>query len=61
MIHYELNRCLPGWNNMKISKDLEDRQRYDEMRFKKAGLGPVAKTYSYDPTRQNPDGSLRKK
>ncbi|KAF0296351.1 Mitochondrial inner membrane protein OXA1L [Amphibalanus amphitrite] len=50
-----------SWNNMKVTKDLEDRQRYDEMRFKKAGLGPVTKTYSYDPTRHNPDGSPRKK
>jgi len=41
-----------SWSNMKISKDLEDRQRYDEMRFKKAGLGPVVKTYKHDPTRQ---------
>ncbi|XP_037084728.1 mitochondrial inner membrane protein OXA1L-like [Pollicipes pollicipes] len=45
-----------SWSNMKISKSLEDRQRYDEMRFKKAGLGAVTKTYKYDPTRQTADG-----
>lgn len=36
---------------MKISKELEDRQRIDEIRFQKAGKGPLVKTYKNDPTK----------
>lgn len=36
---------------MKISKELEDRQRIDEIRFQKAGKGPLVKTYKSDPTK----------
>lgn len=39
---------------MKISKEIEDRQRNDEINFKRAGRGPLAKTYKYDPTKVNP-------
>jgi YidC/Oxa1 family membrane protein insertase len=35
---------------MKISKELEERQRFDEIQFQRAGRGPVQKTYKYDPT-----------
>ncbi|XP_064466501.1 mitochondrial inner membrane protein OXA1L-like [Ornithodoros turicata] len=41
-----------SYTNAKITRDLEDRVRADEMRFKKAGLGPIVKTYPYDPTKQ---------
>lgn len=41
-----------SWTNMKISKEIEERHRYDEMRFKKAGLGPVVRTYRHDPTKK---------
>lgn len=37
---------------MQISREIADRQRYDEMRFKKAGAGPVVRTYKYDPTKK---------
>lgn len=40
-----------SWSNMKITKELEERQRLDEIRFAKAGKGPLVKTYKYDPTK----------
>nr|CAD7449113.1 unnamed protein product [Timema bartmani] len=40
-----------SWTNMKITKELEDRQRVDEIKFQRAGRGPIQKTYKYDPTR----------
>lgn len=40
-----------SWTNMKLSRDLADRQRIDEMIFTKAGKGPLQKTYKYDPTK----------
>ncbi|XP_053675648.1 mitochondrial inner membrane protein OXA1L [Anopheles nili] len=39
-----------SWTNMKISRELEERSRVDEIRFQKAGKGPLVKTYKYDPT-----------
>jgi len=36
---------------MKITKELEDRDRYDEAMFNRAGKGPIPKTYKYDPTK----------
>lgn len=40
-----------SWTNLKISKNLADRQRVDEMIFTKAGKGPLQKTYKFDPTK----------
>jgi YidC/Oxa1 family membrane protein insertase len=40
-----------SWTNMKISKELSERQRVDEMIFTRAGKGPLQKTYKYDPTK----------
>ncbi|XP_025834334.1 mitochondrial inner membrane protein OXA1L-like [Agrilus planipennis] len=40
------------WTNLKVSKEIEDRQRFDEVQFRRAGRGPVVKTYKYDPTKQ---------
>lgn len=42
---------LTAWTNVKITKEMEDRQRYDEMSFRRAGRGPIPKTYKYDPTK----------
>lgn len=39
-----------SWTNMKITKEMEERQRLDELQFQRAGRGPVQKTYKYDPT-----------
>ncbi|CAG0917941.1 unnamed protein product [Notodromas monacha] len=41
-----------SWSNMKIAKQLEDRQRVDDLKFRDAGTGPLVKTYKYDPTKQ---------
>ncbi|KAH8305061.1 hypothetical protein KR059_004054 [Drosophila kikkawai] len=40
-----------SWDNMKITKEIEERQRLDEIRFAKAGKGPLVKTFKYDPTK----------
>ncbi|XP_055606282.1 mitochondrial inner membrane protein OXA1L [Uranotaenia lowii] len=43
-----------SWTNMKISRELEERARIDEINFQKAGRGPMVKTYKFDPTAQRP-------
>lgn len=40
-----------SWTNIKISKDLAERQRIDELMFTKAGKGALQKTYKFDPTK----------
>lgn len=40
-----------SWTNMKITRELAERQRIDEMIFTRAGKGPVQKTFKYDPTK----------
>ncbi|XP_077299841.1 mitochondrial inner membrane protein OXA1L-like [Arctopsyche grandis] len=39
------------WSNLKTTKEVENRQRTDEMSFNKAGKGPLVKTFRFDPTR----------
>lgn len=46
---------------MKISKELEERQRIDEIRFQKAGKAPLVKTYKYDPTKARPQATVQAK
>lgn len=46
-----------SWTNMKISRELEERARYDDIAFQKAGKGPLVKTYKHDPTRQPTTGN----
>lgn len=41
-----------AWTNMKISKQLADRERADAIQFTAAGKGPIIKTFKYDPTKQ---------
>ncbi|XP_068232891.1 mitochondrial inner membrane protein OXA1L isoform X2 [Palaemon carinicauda] len=41
-----------SWSNMKVTRELEERERYDEMRFKKAGAGPVVRTFKHNPTKK---------
>lgn len=36
---------------MKITQEMQERQRLDEIRFQKAGSGPLIKTYKYDPAK----------
>lgn len=52
---------FPAWSNMKITKELQERQRIDEIRFQKAGTGPLIKTYKYDPTKPRPNASVQAK
>ncbi|GFY60866.1 mitochondrial inner membrane protein OXA1L [Trichonephila inaurata madagascariensis] len=40
--------------DQKVLGAISDRRRMDEMRFQKAGTGPVPRTYSYDPTKARP-------
>lgn len=44
-----------AWTNIKLAKELEERKRLDEIRFRSAGTGPIIKTYKYDPTKQTQD------
>lgn len=40
------------YQNSKIASEASQRRHFDDMAFKKAGVGPVPKTYRYDPTKQ---------
>ena len=40
-----------SWTNMKITRELEDRRRVDEMMFQRAAKGAIQKTYKNDPTK----------
>lgn len=46
-----------SWTNMKITRELEERARIDEITFQKAGKGPLVKTYKYDPTAPRPSSN----
>ncbi|CAH0547405.1 unnamed protein product [Brassicogethes aeneus] len=47
-----------SWSNMKISRELEERRRLDEIKFQRAGKGPIVKTYKYDPTKQSSPSNI---
>jgi len=49
-----------SYTNTKISKEIEQRARGDEIRFKQAGMGPPVKTYKYDPTKVHASGVPKK-
>lgn len=40
-----------SFTNMKITRELEERKRIDEIMFQKAAKGAIQKTYKYDPTK----------
>lgn len=51
-----------SWTNAKITRQLQERRNFDEIQFKRAGRGPIEKTYKYDPTKQtNPNAVSAKK
>lgn len=50
-----------AWTNMKITNELNERQRMDEIRFQRAGKGPLVKTYKYDPTKARPEAAIQAK
>lgn len=41
-----------AFTNSRITAELNDRQRFKDAAFKRAGSGPIQKTYAFDPTRQ---------
>jgi len=43
-----------AYEDQKILATVEDRRRMDDIRFQKAGTGPIPRTYSYDPTKVTP-------
>ncbi|EFN71509.1 Mitochondrial inner membrane protein OXA1L [Camponotus floridanus] len=47
-----------AWTNMKISKQLADRERADTVQFNAAGKGPLVKTFKYDPTKQKKQSTV---
>jgi YidC/Oxa1 family membrane protein insertase len=50
-----------SWTNMKITRELEERKRIDELMFQKAAKGAAQKTYKYDPTKPRPAVSIEAK
>lgn len=40
-----------SWTNMKITRELEERKRLDDIIFQKAAKGAIQKTYKFDPTK----------
>ncbi|XP_055687599.1 mitochondrial inner membrane protein OXA1L [Lutzomyia longipalpis] len=50
-----------SWTNMKITRELEERKRIDEISFQRAGQGPIVKTYKYDPTKPRPPNAVAAK
>lgn len=52
-----------AWTNMKITSELQNRERVDKMAFMKAGRDPIIKTYKYDPTqvRQQSSSAIQAK
>ncbi|KAK9499594.1 hypothetical protein O3M35_002610 [Rhynocoris fuscipes] len=47
-----------SWTNLKITRELEERQRIDEINFMNAGRGAVKKTFKFDPTQKKPTDSI---
>ncbi|KYN08730.1 Mitochondrial inner membrane protein OXA1L, partial [Cyphomyrmex costatus] len=47
-----VNEVKESWTNLKITKQLSDRERADIVQFNSAGKGPIVKTFKYDPTKQ---------
>lgn len=45
---------------MKFAKEIAERERLDEMSFKRAGRAPPAKTYKYNPTAHGQIAQARK-
>uniref|UniRef100_A0A0A9X4G0 Mitochondrial inner membrane protein OXA1L n=1 Tax=Lygus hesperus TaxID=30085 RepID=A0A0A9X4G0_LYGHE len=47
-----------SWTNMKITRELEERERLDNANFLRAGRGAIKKTYKFDPTQPRPPRNL---
>lgn len=51
-----LKKChfFLAMTNMKITRELNDRQHVDTINFQKAGRAPIQRTFKYDPTKVKP-------
>lgn len=38
--------------NIKMAREMVDRQQLDQVQFNKAGRGPIPKTYTYNPMQE---------
>ena len=45
---------LLAMQNSRIAREIDDRFRVDAVNFRQAGMGPIRKTYKYDPTKARP-------
>lgn len=45
------NQTITALSNMKLSRELAERERVDAIQFQRAGTGPLVKTYKFDPTK----------
>lgn len=43
---------ISAWGNLKLSREIEDRRRLDQINFERAGTGPLVRTYKFDPTKK---------
>ncbi|XP_014219856.1 mitochondrial inner membrane protein OXA1L [Copidosoma floridanum] len=50
-----------SWRNIKVARDVGDREMYDSLVFTKAGKGPIPKTYKFDPTKPHPASIIQNK
>lgn len=50
-----------SWTNMKITREIEERKRIDDMIFQRAAKGAIQKTYRYDPTKPGSSGAIAAK
>ncbi|XP_018351155.1 PREDICTED: mitochondrial inner membrane protein OXA1L [Trachymyrmex septentrionalis] len=46
------NEIKQSYTNVMITKQLSDRERADAAQFNKAGMGPIVKTFKFNPTKQ---------
>ncbi|OQV17253.1 Mitochondrial inner membrane protein OXA1L [Hypsibius exemplaris] len=40
--------------NSRMAREIDDRARVDSVNFRQAGMGPIPKTYKFDPTKIRP-------
>lgn len=59
-LRYLIKLNILAWTNVKITNELQNRQRIDEIKFAKAGKGALVKTYKYDPTKPSPQMASKK-
>jgi YidC/Oxa1 family membrane protein insertase len=50
-----------SWTNMKITREIEERRRLDDIIFQRAAKGGIQKTYKFDPTKPRPSAAYEAK